>query len=161
MNSGTATCSSDIFSVDGVPYSKVCGKIRAYQVRFPDAFGLRNPSDINIDANYVDGVSLTHGSSQRQHIWTFSCAANEDDQEGGRNVPAQTLLYQIWPHLLHLLWGMTISVIKLWQVDSLHKNFTIVTHCGMELAVVPRAHAAPSIVLHGSTSNCHRPPLMI
>ena len=87
VNSGTATCSSDIFSVDGVPYSKVCGKIRAYQVRFPDAFGLRNPSDINIDANYVDGVSLTHGSTQRQHIWTFACAANEDDQEGDRKCP--------------------------------------------------------------------------
>jgi hypothetical protein len=32
--------------------------------------------------------------------------------------------------------------------------------CGMELVVVPGTHAVPSIPLHGSTSNCHNPPLM-
>ena len=30
-----------------------------------------------------------------------------------------------------------------------------------QLTVVTRTHAAPSTVLHGSSGNCHRPPLMI
>ena len=38
VNSGTATCSSDTFSVDGVQYSKVCGRIRVYQVGSTDSF---------------------------------------------------------------------------------------------------------------------------
>ena len=76
--SGEATCSSDKFSVDGVPYSRVCGRIRAYQVGTPEAFTTNNPN--NIDANYVDGVSLTHGSSPRQHIWTFAGANYEEVQ---------------------------------------------------------------------------------
>ena len=76
VNSNTATCSSDMFSVDGVQYSKVCGRIRAYQVGTTDAF----ISNRKIDTIYVDGVSLTHGSSPRQHIWTFAGARDEDDQ---------------------------------------------------------------------------------
>ena len=38
VNSNTATCSSDMFSVDGVQYSKVCGRIRVYQVGTPVLF---------------------------------------------------------------------------------------------------------------------------
>jgi len=30
-----------------------------------------------IDDVYVDGISLTHGSSPRQHIWTFANALDE------------------------------------------------------------------------------------
>ena len=41
-----------------------------------DAFGSRTTDR---DTIYVDGVSLTHGSSPRQHIWTFASAVNEDD----------------------------------------------------------------------------------
>ena len=81
-NSGTA-CSSDMFSVDGVQYSKVCGRIRAYQVGTTDAF----ISNLKIDTIYVDGVSLTHGSSPRQHIWTFASALNEDEQYSDSKCP--------------------------------------------------------------------------
>ena len=84
FNSTTGTCSSDIFSVNGVQYSKVCGRIRAYQVGVPDAFFF-NSADIN--THYVDGVSLTHGSSPRQHIWTFAGAINEGDQRLARICP--------------------------------------------------------------------------
>ena len=31
----------------------------------------------NINAVYVDGVSLTHGTSPRSHIWTFAAATHE------------------------------------------------------------------------------------
>jgi hypothetical protein len=52
----------------------VCGKITAYQLGSPDAFRGRN--DIGISGNYVDGVSLTHGSP-RQHIWTLAAGLDE------------------------------------------------------------------------------------
>ena len=80
INSCNASCSSVFFTTHGFNYSRVCGMIRAYQVGIPDAFGnhgeprLRNSSAL--DSNYVDGISLTHGSP-KQHIWTFAA-------EGGK-----------------------------------------------------------------------------
>ena len=38
IDSDNPTCSSDMFSVDGVQYSKVCGRIRVYQMGTTDAF---------------------------------------------------------------------------------------------------------------------------
>ena len=76
-NSEPAGCSSVIFSTTTSGYSKVCGKISAYQVRSTGAFGhwaLGQPA--TIDTPYVDGVSLTHGNP-RQHLWTFSAAQDE------------------------------------------------------------------------------------
>ena len=80
-------CSSNTIEVKKIEYSKVCGRIAAYQVGSPDAFGISNPNTnnspretnaISIDDNYVDGVSLTYGISPRQHIWTFAAALNEE-----------------------------------------------------------------------------------
>ena len=85
--SASALCSSDTFPVAAVGYSKVCGRIRAYQIGTPDAFG--NPDSSNrssrgtIESNYVDGVSLTHGTSPRQYIWTFAGANSDDEQDPG------------------------------------------------------------------------------
>ena len=79
INSDNANCSSVSFTTHGFNYSRVCGMIRAYQVGVPDAFGnhgnpkLRNFS--TLDSNYVDGISLTRGVPQRQHIWTFATEA--------------------------------------------------------------------------------------
>ena len=79
IKSGNANCSSVFFTTHGLDYSRVCGMIRAYQFGTPDAFGnhgdprLRNSS--TLDSNYVDGISLTHGVPQRQHIWTFAAEA--------------------------------------------------------------------------------------
>ncbi len=70
------SCTSIIFPVHGVQYSKVCGQVRGYQEGTPDAFGLRS-SSVTIDNNYVDGVSITYGTSPRQHIWTFAAANDE------------------------------------------------------------------------------------
>ena len=82
-NAFDGICSSDMFTVDGVQYSKVCGRIIGYQKGITDAF-YSNP---NIDTNYVDGVSLTHGNHPRQHIWTFANAINEDDQNPANKCP--------------------------------------------------------------------------
>ena len=82
-STSTASCSSLIFGTYSTLYSSVCGKINAYQVGTPDAFSTMQGrgSNITIDSNYVDGVSLTHGNNPRRHIWTF--AATHDDYSSG------------------------------------------------------------------------------
>ena len=69
-------CSSTTFSVGGLPYSRVCGRIRGYQFGGTGAFA--SSSGKNIDDNYVEGISVTHGSvGNRQHIWTFAVGVSE------------------------------------------------------------------------------------
>ena len=53
----------------GIPYSRVCGRIVAYQFGDPNGFGGINPQIIN--EAYVDGISITFGHP-RHHIWTFT-----------------------------------------------------------------------------------------
>ena len=78
MNIAGAGCSSASFSVQGVQYSRVCGKIIGYQQKSPDAFGpYYNNRRLTIDDNYVEGISLTHGRNPRKHIWTFAAALHE------------------------------------------------------------------------------------
>ncbi len=77
INTNSASCAHVYHSTDAIKYSKVCGKIKAYSIGSPDAFG--NNIRINarsIDSNYVDGISLTHGRP-RKHIWTFVGALDE------------------------------------------------------------------------------------
>ena len=72
-------CSSTTFSVGGLPYSSVCGRIRGYQFGATGAFwGYHNSHGQGIDGYYVGGVSLTHGAAgRRQHIWTFAAGITE------------------------------------------------------------------------------------
>ena len=73
----SAGCGSVMMDVP-YQYSRVCGRVRAYQVSTTNAFqGRSSPS---IDSNYVDGVSLTHGSP-RQHIWTFVSGLQKDNRD--------------------------------------------------------------------------------
>ena len=73
-SSDSAGCSSVTLPTSNIHYSRVCGRIIAYQVGATDAFG--EQTSPNIDSAYVDGVSLTHGNP-RQHIWTFAAALDE------------------------------------------------------------------------------------
>ena len=77
INSDNANCSSVSFITHGFNYSRICGMIRAYQVGTPDSFDNygRIRDSPSLDSNYVDGISLTHRSSPRQHIWTFAAEA--------------------------------------------------------------------------------------
>ena len=75
--STNAACASIDFSTDNIAYNKICGKILAYQSRSTEAFS-RSETDLTIDSNYVDGVSLTHGRNPREHIWTLASAASEE-----------------------------------------------------------------------------------
>ena len=66
-------CSSVIFPSHGDSYSKVCGRVYGYQKATTDAFrGFACPG-CAIDQQYVDGVSITHGSP-RQHIWSLAAS---------------------------------------------------------------------------------------
>ena len=89
INSDGTGCSSTIFSVHGIEYRQVCGKIIAYQDASPDAFGMYNQviRDNSIDGNYIDGISLTHGSNPREHIWTFAAALDERGTVPAFNCP--------------------------------------------------------------------------
>ena len=71
-------CVSTTFPLNGVKYSRVCGKIIAYQYGSPDAFApYYNNRSFTIDDHYTDGVSLTYENNPRKHIWTFVAARDE------------------------------------------------------------------------------------
>ena len=71
----SAGCGSVMMDVP-YQYSRVCARVRAYQVGTTNAFFGR--SSTSIDSYYVDGVSLTHGSL-RQHIWTLAAGLQKDN----------------------------------------------------------------------------------
>ena len=78
MNINGAGCSSTVFPLEGVQYSRVCGKIIGYQQGTPDAFySYIGGGQTTIDSYYVDGISLTHGKCPRKHVWTFAAALHE------------------------------------------------------------------------------------
>ena len=71
-------CSSAKFSVHGIPYKRVCGKVIGYQYYSPESFyPFYGNQQLTIDGLYVDGVSITYGSSPRHHIWTLAAALDE------------------------------------------------------------------------------------
>ena len=111
-NSVPANCSSVSLPISN-EYSKVCGKIIAYQVGSPNTIAGYTGSYVRVDASietyYVDGVSLTHGSP-RHHIWTFAAGLDEyADLYPEVNCPC-TDIKAVVPHLHLNMWVMTISV---------------------------------------------------
>ena len=64
-------CSSVTFPVGGGQYSRVCGRARAYQWGDMASFYAYHAWSHGINAQYVDGLSFTHGTP-RTHIWTFA-----------------------------------------------------------------------------------------
>ena len=78
-------CTGLTIPVHNRNYSKVCGKVIAYQYATPDAFwsysNEQNGATYTLDGYYVDGVSITHGRPRR-HIWTFAAALDEQRADG-------------------------------------------------------------------------------
>ena len=77
---GAGSCSGVLFSSSKQQYSKVCGKVIGYQFGTTDAFtdpfsNIR--SDVSINGSYVDGVSITHSTMPRNHIWSFASGVTE------------------------------------------------------------------------------------
>lgn len=75
--SDSLVCDSATFPVSGGDYTRVCGRIIAYQYGTTRGLSAYNYDVANTtDSAYVDGISLTHGSP-KQHIWTFASGASE------------------------------------------------------------------------------------
>ena len=73
----TVGCASVMYQTFGHEYSRVCGRIRAYQFGQPEAF---DTSHVNWP---VDGITLyTH--DQSQHIWSFAAGRDESSSTDGR-----------------------------------------------------------------------------
>ena len=78
-STGYHTCDSATFPVSGGEYSRVCGRIKAYQWGSTVAFYSYHYRRVTtIDGAYACGVSLTHGTP-RNHIWTFVAGESEGD----------------------------------------------------------------------------------
>ena len=78
-------CQSIKFPSNGISYSEVCGRVVGYQYGSPDGVDTdrtttENHNDIN--AYYVDGVSITRGYP-RKHVWTLMAGYSE-------NIPNET-----------------------------------------------------------------------
>ena len=76
----TPACVSITFPVNGLEYSNVCGRIKAYAqgAHGTEAFWrFHVNAGPTIDDNFADGVYLTHGQSPRKHIWTFVSTTSE------------------------------------------------------------------------------------
>ena len=102
-HTGYYTCDSTFLAVSGQRYSRVCGRILAYQAGSTDAFqNSVSAGRTSVDSAYVDGVSVTHGPvGSRQHIWTFAAALYEDDPSYNPtvNCPCTNTRYD-WPYQL-------------------------------------------------------------
>ena len=72
-------CSVVTFSAHGLSYSRLCGRIVAYQLGVARAFDVANSLYTTIDSPYVSGVVLTYGTNPINHIWTFAASFNKRD----------------------------------------------------------------------------------
>ena len=89
-------CVSTDFDIHGVQYSHICGRVIGYQKSGTYAFLHHSRG---IDGNYVYGVSLTHGQSPRQHIWTFAGAVDESLRDSRKRCPCTNTNFNPPPSL--------------------------------------------------------------
>ena len=82
-----AGCSNIIFSVMNIPYTHICGTVQAFWFDNPDGFTGSQRTSRTINDNYVDGISLTYGTSNKTHIWTFIADGLKNNQNCPRQVP--------------------------------------------------------------------------
>ena len=80
-------CSNIVFPVMNIPYSHICGRVQAFWFGTPDGFAGSERSFTTINDNYVDGISLTYGTSNKTHLWTFIADEFLSNQNCPRQVP--------------------------------------------------------------------------
>lgn len=66
-STGSHTCDSVTFPVSGGEYSRVCGRIKAYQWGLTEAFR---------HGNLTNGVTVVHGNPP-EHVWSFAAGQSE------------------------------------------------------------------------------------
>ena len=96
----SSACDSAVFPSNGASYSRMCGRINAFQQGSNDAFQPtilgHNPG---LEGVYIDGISLTHGAAgSRQHIWSFVAAIYEDSTHLRQDVCPCTDSNSNWPY---------------------------------------------------------------
>lgn len=83
----TPGCYGTRFSVNGVKYTKVCGKARGYQKGIPGAFS----GGRSIANGYADGLSITiqgpAANDRHQHVWTYAAGHDDHRNSPSRNCP--------------------------------------------------------------------------
>ena len=85
-------CDTATFPVRGGEYTRICGRIRAYQWGQPEAFVRSHIGHVTtIDGVYAEGVSLTHGTP-RNHIWTFAAGSAEYNQHSWGSCPCNNTI---------------------------------------------------------------------
>ena len=140
-------CDSVIFTTYGVQYRQVCGRVRGYQYRSPDAFDVYAcPQPCTIDNPYVDGISITHGSP-RKHIWTYANGITENNNHlencpcTGSGAPPPAFVGSDY----YCESGLSAHGV----IFS-----TLMTHCGMDkIAMDMRLHAVILQISLGSVGN--------
>jgi len=97
----TSGCSSATFPTNGRSYSHVCGRVIGFQNDWTTAFYHSViAGNISIE-DYVDGVSITHGSSgSRQHIWTLAAALYENTASSDLEYVCPCTSNNSWPYTL-------------------------------------------------------------
>ena len=151
-------CSSTTFSVGGLPYSRVCGRIRGYQFGATSAFQYYTRG---IGSYYVDGVSLTHGGAgSRQHIWTFAAGVTEVDTRFlSERCPCDTHNYDRVPVFVGDDFFVRVPY-TLPGITQIVLYSTPMMFSGMVKTVHPTAHAVSSTTLHGLQRTYPEPQLM-
>ena len=126
---GINICDSATFPVRGGEYTRICGRIRAYQWGSPNGFHNYHTGTVTtIDGAYVEGVSVTHGTP-RNHIWTFAAGLSEDYPTWTAVCPCDTSIDISVPSFvgedyfcesgLHETWTGASSQRKLYSNDTL------------------------------------------
>ena len=76
------SCDRATYPNNGISYSRVCGRIVAYQCGEPEGFNTGSVSSPN--QRYVDGIVVTHGNFTPGHIWSFAATTTTGDAGGSQ-----------------------------------------------------------------------------
>ena len=150
--SKNAGCYSANFSTLSIPYNKICGMAVGYQRSTTDGFANFHFSKRSINGPYVDGVSITYGTSigsmcgpmhQATVIWVIICH--------NIHLTVHALNFPVDYH--HLLFMITTIVN---QVQSLAVQvYSLTILCGM-VTIAPVITVAVLIpACHGSIVSYH------
>ena len=80
----TPGCFGTNYTVNGVEYTKVCGRAKGYQKGRSSCM-----SRYSINIPYLNGVSITI-SHPRRHVWTYAVGYDDDRNTPVRNCPCAT-----------------------------------------------------------------------
>ena len=120
-HTGSLVCDPATFPVDGGEYSRVWGRIKAYQYGGVDAFEAYNIREgLTINDSYVCGISLTYGSP-RKHIWTFAAGATDSDITANWICPCDATVNIRIPPFINQDYFCETAIRKPWN-SSVHNH---------------------------------------